>query len=51
MAAQPELLEHFGLTKVVDTARRIMQLDLHDQHARTGRRYRHTKKHAAAFGR
>jgi hypothetical protein len=51
MAAQPELLEHFGLTKVVETARRIMQLDLHTHHIDTGRRYRTSKRHTAAFGR
>ena len=51
MIAQPELLEHFGLTKVVEVAGRIMQLDLHSNYAATGRRNRTTKKHVATFGR
>ena len=51
MIAQPELLEHFGLTKVVEVAGRIMHLDLHSNYAATGRRNRTTKKHVATFGR
>jgi hypothetical protein len=51
MHAQPELVEYFGLTKAIETAGRLMQLELHSNVVMTGRRVRTTKKHVAMFGR
>jgi hypothetical protein len=46
-----EVQEHFGLAKAIETARRIMQLELHSKVENAGRRFRTTKRKAAAFGR
>jgi hypothetical protein len=51
MHMKSEVQEHFGLAKAVETARRIMQLELHSKVENAGRRFRTTKRKAAAFGR
>jgi hypothetical protein len=51
MHTKSEVQEHFGLAKAIETAGRIMRLELHSKVENAGRRFRPTKRKAAAFGR